>query len=447
MVSREILKSYLLEQGGVVSSQALVRHFQWFLKGQDENKQVFKKLLTELTDVKYEEGTNSRLLELKPGYKVDENRSDNRQEPNKPRKIDERRQVSRRETNARKAEAQKEALEKESGMRTATKVNTPLVRTASMASTVSAINMFNNTAKPRPVENRLPETEDRMRTDSRTSLTDSDPRSGTMDSRQSDEARDDMEMESGCSNFSLELSEKEWMVRSAVGDCNTLSRLLLQDRNFALFKDFVSGYTGLHWACKLGRPDMAKIMLECGADVNARSSSGQTPLHLAAQCGYLELVALLVEHHKANIRIRDYSGRRPIQYASHEASPQLRFWLTPKDDQLHKYADKISQQLAQQRKFSMKSYSLNSDMRDDNSPIRRPTLNAAWKKMMGPTSFKASFNSKSKLKNNLKTSDPHKDFTVKKTESIPPSSNNKESNDRPRSKTLPPGIKTAVLYL
>lgn len=51
----------------------------------DENKQVFKKLLTELTDVKYEEGTNSRLLELKPGYKVDENRSDNRQEPNKPR--------------------------------------------------------------------------------------------------------------------------------------------------------------------------------------------------------------------------------------------------------------------------------------------------------------------------------------------------------------------------
>ena len=55
-------------------------------------------------------------------------------------------------------------------------------------------------------------------------------------------------MESGCSNVTLEQSEKEWIVKSAIGDCDTISRLLLTDRQLVNYKDFISGYTG---TCRL----------------------------------------------------------------------------------------------------------------------------------------------------------------------------------------------------
>ena len=52
-------------------------------------------------------------------------------------------------------------------------------------------------------------------------------------------------MDSGCSSAALEQGEKEWIVRSAVGDADAISRLLLTDRHLVLYKDFISGYTGL----------------------------------------------------------------------------------------------------------------------------------------------------------------------------------------------------------
>ena len=51
-------------------------------------------------------------------------------------------------------------------------------------------------------------------------------------------------VESGCLNVPLEQGEKEWIVKSALGDCNTISRLLLTDKNLVYYKDFISGYTG-----------------------------------------------------------------------------------------------------------------------------------------------------------------------------------------------------------
>ncbi|WP_407809560.1 ankyrin repeat domain-containing protein, partial [Staphylococcus aureus] len=46
-----------------------------------------------------------------------------------------------------------------------------------------------------------------------------------------------------------------------------------------------AGYTPLHVACHFGQINMVRFLLQHGADVNAITSHGYTPLHQAAQQG------------------------------------------------------------------------------------------------------------------------------------------------------------------
>ena len=46
--------------------------------------------------------------------------------------------------------------------------------------------------------------------------------------------------------------------------------------------------------------DIATTLLEYGADTNAESKAGFTPLHLACQEGHTDMVSLLLEH-QANV--------------------------------------------------------------------------------------------------------------------------------------------------
>jgi len=50
-------------------------------------------------------------------------------------------------------------------------------------------------------------------------------------------------------------------------------------------RDFITGYSALHWAAKNGRTDVVKLLMGCseGApDVDAKSHGGYTALHVAA---------------------------------------------------------------------------------------------------------------------------------------------------------------------
>ena len=77
------------------------------------------------------------------------------------------------------------------------------------------------------------------------------------------------------------------------GDVATLARGLREGADVHGPPDS-DGYTLLHVAAESGRNEAMALLLEAGADPNARASDGFTPLHSAAARGHDEAVAALL---------------------------------------------------------------------------------------------------------------------------------------------------------
>ncbi len=128
----------------------------------------------------------------------------------------------------------------------------------------------------------------------------------------------------------LDPVEHEWLVKSAAGQWNQVYGLLLKDAQLAEKKDFMSGFTALHWAVKCGNVDMVCGIIEVsrksdvGVDVNGKSNGGYTPLHIAAIHRQFSLIDLLVQKYGANRNIRDNCGKKPYHYLGKGVSRELR---------------------------------------------------------------------------------------------------------------------------
>jgi ankyrin repeat protein len=73
--------------------------------------------------------------------------------------------------------------------------------------------------------------------------------------------------------------------------------------------------TPLHSAAASRQSDIASLLIEHGADVNAQQvESGFTPLHEAAANGDMELATLLLEH-GANVDAEMNDGKTPLAFA------------------------------------------------------------------------------------------------------------------------------------
>ncbi len=81
------------------------------------------------------------------------------------------------------------------------------------------------------------------------------------------------------------------------------------------------GFTPLHGAASGGTVEAVTVLLAAGADLMARDSDGQTPLHRAARFGTGEVVVALLET-GADPHARDTDGKLPFDYA--EDNEQLR---------------------------------------------------------------------------------------------------------------------------
>ncbi|XP_029456445.1 ankyrin repeat domain-containing protein SOWAHB [Rhinatrema bivittatum] len=126
----------------------------------------------------------------------------------------------------------------------------------------------------------------------------------------------------GSSSVPLDPKEHDWIVKLASGSWTQAYALFLEDPQLAVRKDFISGYTVLHWVAKHGDNRMFQELVTgarkagVALDVDVKSSCGYTPLHIAAIHGHQKVMKLLVQKLKVKVNVRDNSGKKAWQYLS-----------------------------------------------------------------------------------------------------------------------------------
>ncbi|XP_042337161.1 ankyrin repeat domain-containing protein SOWAHC-like [Plectropomus leopardus] len=131
-------------------------------------------------------------------------------------------------------------------------------------------------------------------------------------------------------SVTLDPLEHEWMMCASDGEWGGLHHLLTIEPSLILRKDFVTGFTCLHWAAKHGKPELIALIINFAkqhnvpVSVDVRSNTGYTPLHIAAMHNHMEVVKLLVGAYNADVEIRDYSGRKACQYLTDNVSVDIR---------------------------------------------------------------------------------------------------------------------------
>ncbi len=101
---------------------------------------------------------------------------------------------------------------------------------------------------------------------------------------------------------------------------NKLRKLLSKDENWLEKRDKYR-QTLLHSATRYGAFKVASLLLDRGADLNAKDESGNTPLHLASIFRHNEIIDLLI-HQKADVNILNAQGQAPLHLASLYGNPE-----------------------------------------------------------------------------------------------------------------------------
>ena len=103
-------------------------------------------------------------------------------------------------------------------------------------------------------------------------------------------------------------------------DLAAVENAILKTPSFLSVRHDVLDDTGLHIACNTESKRMVALLIQLGADVNARGNYDNTPLHSAVNCGgadSIPIVKLLLSA-GADVNLVDCYNRTPAQLAKIE---------------------------------------------------------------------------------------------------------------------------------
>lgn len=139
--------------------------------------------------------------------------------------------------------------------------------------------------------------------------------------------------------WALDPMEHAWMLCAMDGNYDTVVEFLAEDPSLLSKKDFISGYTALHWLAKNGKDETLVRLLRHAekeglpVNVNMRGSGGLTPLHVAAMHNQYMIVKILIGAFGANIEVMDYSGKRAWQYLKDNTPKEIKELLGAWDEE------------------------------------------------------------------------------------------------------------------
>ena len=105
-----------------------------------------------------------------------------------------------------------------------------------------------------------------------------------------------------------------------------ICRLLL-DKGAQLEAKNINGMTPLHHAAVQGQVEIVRLLCDRGADVEARTNRGNRPLHSSAWQGHVSVVKEFIEERNAEINARDDNGRTALRLANHYHKPDIAAYL------------------------------------------------------------------------------------------------------------------------
>ncbi|XP_035983231.1 ankyrin repeat domain-containing protein SOWAHC [Fundulus heteroclitus] len=140
-------------------------------------------------------------------------------------------------------------------------------------------------------------------------------------------------------DWALYPMEHAWMLLAVEGSYETILDFISEDPQLLTRRDFISGYSVLHWLAKRGQDEVLLKLLryaeraDVAVNVNLRGSGGLTPLHVASMHGRFAVIKLLVGAFGADVDAMDYNGRRPWQYLKEDAPLEMKELLGTWDEQ------------------------------------------------------------------------------------------------------------------